>query len=97
MTKQIVAALAAGITLFSASTGMAQQKPMSHPMMHKPMMHKPMGKTTASKTVYVCKDCKAYYSAAQAKKMGYKDGMGHKLSQMSKAPAGFSDGSKMKM
>jgi len=89
MTKQIVAALAAGLTLFSASAGMAQT--------NKPAMHKPMGKTTASKTVYVCKDCKAYYSAAQAKKMGYKDGMGHKLSQMSKAPAGFSDGSKMKM
>jgi len=88
MTKQIVAALAAGITLFSASAGMAQQKPM---------MHKPMGKMTAAKTVYVCKDCKAYYSAAQAKKLGYKDGMGHKLTKMSKAPAGFMDGSKMKM
>lgn len=88
MTKQIVAALAAGITLFSASAGMAQQKPA---------MHKPMGKMTAANTVYVCKDCKAYYSAAQAKKMGYKDGMGHKLAKMSKAPAGFSDGSKMKM
>ncbi len=92
MTKQIVAAVAAGITVFSASAGMAQQKPMSHPM-----MHKPMGKMTAAKTVYVCKDCKAYYSAAQAKKMGYKDGMGHKLAKMSKAPAGFADGSKMKM
>lgn len=88
MTKQIVAAFAAGITLFSASAGMAQQKPA---------MHKPMGKMTAAKTVYVCKDCKAYYSAAQAKKLGYKDGMGHKLTKMSKAPAGFSDGSKMKM
>jgi len=92
MTKQIVAAVAAGITLFSASAGMAQQKPMSHPM-----MHKSMGKMTAAKTVYVCKDCKAYYSAMQAKKLGYKDSMGHKLTKMSKAPAGFTDGSKMKM
>jgi curli biogenesis system outer membrane secretion channel CsgG len=92
MTKQIVAALAAGITLFSASAGMAQQKPMSHSM-----MHKPTGKMAAAKTVYVCKDCKASYSAAQAKKMGYKDGMGHKLTKMSKAPAGYMDGSKMKM
>jgi hypothetical protein len=88
MTKQIVAALAAGLTLVSASAGMAQQKPA---------MHKPAAKMTAAKTVYVCKDCKAYYSPMQAKKMGYKDGMGHKLTKMSKAPAGFSDGSKMKM
>ncbi len=92
MTKQIVAALAAGITLFSASAGMAQQKPA----MHKPM-GKPMGKTASAKSVYVCKDCKAYYSAMQAKKMGYKDSMGHTLTKMGKAPAGFMDGSKMKM
>ena len=88
MTKQIVAALAAGLTLVSASVGMAQQKPA---------MHKPMGKMTAAKTVYVCKQCKEYFSPMSAKKMGYKDGMGHKLTQMSKAPAGFADGSKMKM
>lgn len=88
MTKQIVAAVAAGITLFSASAGMAQQKPA---------MHKPAAKMTAAKTVYVCKDCKAYYSPMSAKKMGYKDSMGHKLTKMSKAPAGFMDGSKMKM
>lgn len=92
MTKQIVAAVAAGLALVSASAGMAQQKPMSHPM-----MHKSMGKMTAAKTVYVCKDCKEYFSPMSAKKMGYKDGMGHKLTKMSKAPAGFADGSKMKM
>ena len=97
MTKQIVAALAAGLALFSASAAQAQQKPMSHPMMHKPMMHKPMGKMTAAKTVYVCKTCKEYFSPMSAKKMGYKDGMGHKLTKMSKAPVGFADGSKMKM
>ena len=88
MTKQIVAALAVGITLFSASAGMAQQKPA---------MHKPAAKITAAKTVYVCKDCKEYFSAMQAKKMGYKDGMGHKLTKVAKAPTGFMDGSKAKM
>jgi hypothetical protein len=61
---------------------------------HSQMAH---GKKMAAHTVYVCKDCKAYYSAMQAKKMGYKDGMGHTLTKMSKAPAGFTDGSKMKM
>lgn len=89
MTKQIMAAVATGITLFSASAGMAQT--------NKPAMHKPMGKMTAAKTVYVCKECKEYFSPMSAKKMGYKDGMGHKLAKMSKAPASFSDGSKMKM
>ncbi len=88
MTKQIVAAVAAGITLLSASAGMAQQKPA---------MHKPAGKMTAAKTVYVCQQCKEYFSSAQAKKMGYKDGMGHKLAKVSKAPAGFTDGSKATM
>ena len=88
MTKQIVAAVAAGITLFSASAGMAQQKPA---------MHKPAAKMTAAKTVYVCKDCKEYFSAAQAKKMGYKDSMGHKLAKVAKTPAGFTDGSKSTM
>ena len=93
MTKQIIAAVAAGLALVSASVGFAQTpKPMAHSM-----MHKPMHTMTAAKTVYVCKDCKAYYSPTAAKKMGYKDGMGHKLTKMSKVPAGFMDGSKMKM
>ena len=48
-------------------------------------------------TVYACKNCKAFYSSAMAKKMGFKDGMGHTLVKVSKAPAGYMDGSKMKM
>jgi hypothetical protein len=40
-------------------------------------------------SVYVCKACKTYVSADAAKKMGYKDPMGHKLTQMAKAPAGY--------
>ena len=39
--------------------------------------------------VYVCKDCKMAYSESDAKKMKMKDGMGHKLTKMSKMPAGF--------
>ncbi len=102
MTKQIVAAVAAGLTLFSASAGFAQtstmdHSKMSHSTMSHSMMHKPMHKMMAAKSVYVCKECKASFSAADAKKMGYKDSMGHKLTKMSKTPAGFSDGSKMKM
>jgi hypothetical protein len=54
-------------------------------------------KKMAAHAVYVCKDCKAFYSPAMAKKMGYKDGMGHKLVKQAKAPAGYADGSKMKM
>ena len=55
------------------------------------------GKKTAAKTVYICKDCKAYYSPAMAKKMGYKDSMGHTLTKMSQAPAGYMNGSAAKM
>ena len=54
-------------------------------------------KMMAAKTVYVCKDCKAFYSPTTAKKMGYKDGMGHTLVKAGKAPAGYMDGSRMKM
>ena len=30
-------------------------------------------KKMSAHTLYVCKDCKAFYSAGAAKKMGYKD------------------------
>ena len=52
-------------------------------------------KMAASKTVYVCTECKEYWTPAQAKKMGYKDAMGHKLTKMPKTPAGFAAGGKM--
>ncbi len=99
MTKQFTATVAAALTVLSASAGLAQT---AKPMMHKPMKHaamKPLGHSSlmAAKTVYVCKDCKEYWPAAEAKKMGYKDSMGHKLTKMSKAPAGFMDGTKSSM
>jgi hypothetical protein len=45
--------------------------------------------------VYACSKCKVYTSPDMAKKMGYKDAMGHKLVKMSKAPAGYTDAAKM--
>ncbi len=67
-----------------------------------PVQAAPAAKTshtmkTAAQTVYVCKDCKEYYSASSAKKLGYKDGMGHTLTKVSKVPAGYMDASKAKM
>lgn len=55
------------------------------------------GKKMVAHTVYVCKDCKAFYSPTMAKKMGYKDNMGHTLVKEAKTPAGYMDGSKTKM
>jgi hypothetical protein len=48
-----------------------------------------------SHSYYVCKLCQVYYSPANAKKLGYKDQMGHKLVKVSKIPAGYGDGMKM--
>jgi hypothetical protein len=54
-------------------------------------------KDNRASNVYVCKSCKVYYPAAAAKKLGFKDPMGHKLVHADKAPVGYKDGSKMKM
>jgi hypothetical protein len=45
--------------------------------------------------VYACPKCKMAYSAADAKKMGMKDPMGHKMMKMDKMPAGYKMGGKM--
>jgi len=55
------------------------------------------GKKAPSHAAYVCKACKAFCTPLAAKKMGYKDGMGHPLTRVKKTPAGYMDGSKMKM
>ncbi len=94
MNKKMIA-VSAVLTILSASAALAQMaapmhKPMKHAAAHKPAM-------MAAKSVYVCKDCKQYFSPADAKKMGYKDGMGHKLTKMVKAPVGFLDGTKSGM
>jgi cytochrome c553 len=59
-----------------------------------PTMH---GKKMAAKTVYVCNTCHAYYTPAMAKKLKYKDDMGHTLVKSAKVPAGYLDASKIKM
>lgn len=72
---------------FAAPSMTLQTKMMDSSKMQS---HKPM-----AGGVYVCKACKSYMSPAMAKKMGYKDAMGHKMMMMSKAPAGYKDGDKM--
>ena len=49
----------------------------------------------SKKTVYVCTECKEYFSPRAARKMGYKDSMGHKLVKKHGIPAGFTNGAKM--
>ena len=97
MNKRIVALATAALTLASVSASLAADKMMGGKMAPGAMMHKgkPMMGAKMTGGVYVCKMCKAAYSPAQAKKMGYKDSMGHKLVKMSKAPAGYSMGGMM--
>lgn len=80
-----LAAAAAVLALLAAAPLTAQASA------HGKMPHK----MTASPTVYACKMCKAYYTPTAAKKMGYKDGMGHPLTKMNEAPVGYTDDSKM--
>lgn len=89
-TKPRLATVLAAVALSGLSASpVALAAPHSKMMGH--------SKKMAAQTVYVCKDCKAFYSATAAKKMGYKDAMGHTLVKQSKVPAGYMDGSKMKM
>jgi len=90
-TPTLLCRLAAG-----AATALLAGVPLTAQATPKMMSHGKMShKTMAGKTVYACTMCKEYYTPAQAKKMSYKDPMGHTLTKMSKAPAGFTDGSKM--
>ncbi len=61
-----------------------KKMPMDHGKMKPGMM--------SGKAVYACAECKMYYSSTDAKKMSYKDSMGHKLKKMMKAPAGYKMG-----
>jgi len=92
LLRRLAAGAATALLAGAPLTAQATPKMMSHgKMSHGKMSHK----TMAGKTVYACTMCKEYYTPAQAKKMSYKDPMGHTLTKMSKAPAGFTDGSKM--
>jgi hypothetical protein len=98
MKRNIIALFAIaslGITTFAINPAAAQDKMGDGKMAGGKMAGGKMAKM--DKSVYVCKKCKEYFSAADAKKMNFKDSMGHKLAKMSKAPAGFKDGSKMGM
>ncbi len=90
MTKQVATSFAAALTILSASAALAQtaapmHKPMKHAAAHKPAM-------MAAKSVYVCKDCKQYFTLMQAKKLGYKDPDGGKLVKSPNIPAGYTPG-----
>ncbi len=87
MTKICTAAALAALALLSAMP----------PAAAAPAPKKGHSAKTAARTVYVCTECREYFSADAAKKMSYKDGMGHPLTKTAKAPAGFMDGSKSKM
>ncbi|MGC4043428.1 MAG: hypothetical protein QM758_06455 [Armatimonas sp.] len=104
MNLRTLTALSALLTLgallpLSAS---AQKPDMDHKMGGKMMGGKMdhMGKKPMmGGSVWLCKDSKCYFSEADAKKMGYKNKMGHKLVKVkaSQIPAGYKDGSKMMM
>ena len=47
------------------------------------------GVSMATGAVYVCKTCRLYETPATAKKMGYKDELGHHVSRVSNAPTGY--------
>ncbi len=98
LTLRLAGVFAAAALAALSAAPVAQAAPAGK-MAHSNMAHSNMAhsKKMAAHTVYVCKDCKAFYSPATAKKMGYKDGMGHKLVKEAKTPAGYMDGSKMKM
>ena len=84
------AAAAAVPFVLSASPASAQSK------MAPAQKMTPAGKMAQKMApVYVCKECKQYTDSMMAKKMGYKDPMGHKLVKMAKAPEGYAKMGKM--
>ena len=81
-TRSTFAAIAAAVTLAAASAAV--------PAFAQPKMggQKPaMGGKMMAQSVYACKMCKTYYSAADAKKMKMMDPMGHKMTRMSMSGA----------
>lgn len=101
MKNRWIALAGVVLCLASATSAFAQDKMEGDKMKGDKMPAKTKmedkGKMKAKGPVYVCKECKMGFSAAEAKKMKYKDGMGHKMAKMTKMPAGYkmSDG-KMK-
>lgn len=89
--RRTAAAAVAALSLLAGSAALAQDKMSGGGKMmdKKPAMagSKMAGGKIMGQSVYACKECKMYYSAADAKKMSMKDGMGHKLMRMTRASA----------
>jgi len=84
--RRTFAAGIAALTLVTATASLA----LAQDKMHGGKMqgHKMSGgKMMMGKMVYACKECKMYYSAADAKKMKMMDPMGHKMMRVSMATA----------
>jgi len=101
MSKGFLKLFAAACLFASVAALPASAQDKMGKMDKKPMdQGKMKGGMVAGKTVYACTDCKMYFSSADAKKMGYKDSMGHKLKKMTKVPSGYKmghmEGAKMK-
>jgi hypothetical protein len=94
MNRRFIAAATLLTLAFSSSV---VSPSLAAPQTHKMTSHKMAPKMAPKKGVYVCRSCKMYFSAQAAKKMGYKDPMGHKLVKMASAPSGYMKGSKMLM
>ena len=86
-TRSAFAALAATVALAAASAaGPASAQPRMGE--GKMMGKKPaMGGKRMAQSVYACKMCKTYYSAADAKKMKMMDPTGHKMTRMTMGSA----------
>lgn len=91
LTAAAMAATAVTLCIVSSSAiVLAQDKMGDKKMPMKSGMTKgKMMSQTMPPGVYVCKMCKGYYSATDARKMKMMDPMGHKLVMMKKAPAGY--------
>ncbi|HEY3412349.1 MAG TPA: hypothetical protein VGM51_04720 [Armatimonadota bacterium] len=97
-----VAVLAAGLSPGAhAFPKEAAKKPVlrknMRPGMNPGMMpgKKAPGRQMMGRAVYVCRKCEQAWTPAQARKMGYKDPMGHRLFRVAKLPPGMKMGRMM--
>lgn len=85
LCRRLAAGFTAAVSLAALPAAVLSPAAVAAPTHSKMAAH-------AAAPVYACKECKLYYSASAAKKMGYKDPMGHMLTRMAKAPAGYRSG-----
>jgi hypothetical protein len=90
MTSRFVAAAVAALTVCAAaSTAAVAQDKMGDKKMGRMQSGKMMQSGNRMKGVYVCRECNMAYTPRQARRMGMKDSMGHKLVKMDRLPAGM--------